>query len=72
MRPRPRAAARDFNGSWEQLNELIELREARPERHVARDFELEAEAEAVDAVRVMDGAHRQQVLKELCGEGEGG
>jgi hypothetical protein len=56
----------DFDGGRQQPDELVELGEARLERHAVEHLELHADAEAVYAVRVVHRAHRQQVLEQLA------
>ena len=61
----PRRGTGHLDRRRQQFHELVELREAALERHVARHLELHADAEAVHAIRVVHRAHRQQVLEEL-------
>ena len=58
--------ARDLDGRGEEADELVELREARLEVLALCDLKLNADAEAVHAVRIVHRTHRQQVLEELA------
>jgi len=60
-------AARHIEGLRQKLDELVELGETILQLRVVRcDLELHADTVAIHAVRVVHGAHREQVLEELA------